>query len=64
LPRLEQLEIEAHRGEIARGVRHLFESIAPLSIKTCDVDQTAADRLILTEVATAVDALENELLNQ
>jgi len=28
-----------------------------------DIDQAAADRLILTEVATAVNALTDELLN-
>jgi hypothetical protein len=28
-----------------------------------DIDQAAADRLILTEVVTAVNALKDELLN-
>ena len=64
MPKLEQFEIEAHRGEIARDVRHLVEKYrAVFDWDVPDIDQAAADRLILTEVATAVNALKDQLLN-
>jgi hypothetical protein len=64
LPKLEQFELEAHRGEIVRDVRHLVEKYrAVFDWDVPDIDQAAADRLILTEVVTAVNALKDELLN-
>ena len=64
MPKLEQFEIEAHRGEIVRDVRRLVEKYrAVFDWDVPDIDQAAADRLILTEVVTAVNALKDELLN-
>jgi len=64
LPKLEQFEIEAHRDEIVRDVRNLVEKYrAVFDWDVPDIDQAAADRLILTEVVTAVNALKDELLN-
>ena len=64
MPKLEQFEIETHRGEIVRDVRHLVEKYrAVFDWDVPDIDQAAADRLILTEVVTAVNALKDELLN-
>jgi len=64
LPKLEQFEIETYRGEIVRDVRHLVEKYrAVFDWDVPDIDQAAADRLILTEVVTAVNALKDELLN-
>ena len=64
MPKLEQFENEAHRGEIVRDVRHLVEKYrAVFDWDVPDIDQAAADRLILTEVVTAVTALKDELLN-
>ena len=64
MPKLEQFEIGAHRGEIVRDVRHLVEKYrAVFDWDVPDIDQAAADRLILTEVVTAVNALKDELLN-
>ena len=64
MPKLEQFEIEAHRGEIVRDVRHLVEKYrAVFDWDVPDIDQAAADRLILTEVVTAVNALKDEPLN-
>ena len=64
MPKIEQLEIEAHRSEIARDVGHLVEKYrAVFDWDVPDIDQAAADRLILTEVVTAVNALKDELLN-
>ena len=65
MPKIEQLEIEAHRGEIARDVRHLVEKYrAIFDWDVPDVDQTAADTLILTEVALAVEVLKHDLLSK
>ena len=64
MPKLERVELEAHRGEIVRDVRHLVEKYrAVFDWDVPDIDQAAADRLILTEVVTAVNALKDELLN-
>ena len=64
MPKLERFELEAHRGEIVRDVRHLVEKYrAVFDWDVPDIDQAAADRLILTEVVTAVNALNDELLN-
>ena len=64
MPKLEQFELEAHRREIVRDVRHLVEKYrAVFDWDVPDIDQAAADRLILTEVVTAVNALKDELLN-
>ena len=64
MPKLEQFELEAHRGEIVRDVRHLVEKYrAVFDWDVPDIDQAAADRLILTEAVTAVNALKDELLN-
>ena len=64
MPKLEQFEIEAHRDEIVRDVRNLVEKYrAVFDWDVPDIDQAAADRLILTEVVTAVNALKDELLN-
>lgn len=52
--KIELLEIETHRSEIARDVRRLRANI---DWDVSGVDQTAADTLILTEVAQAVEVL-------
>jgi hypothetical protein len=63
MPKIEQLEIEAHRSEIARDVGHLVEKYrAIFDWDVPDVDQTAADTLILSEVALAVEVLKRDLL--
>jgi hypothetical protein len=65
LRKIEQLEIEAQRGEIARDVRRLVEKYrAIFDWDVPDVDQTAADTLILTEVALAVEVLKHDLLSK
>ena len=63
LPKIEQIEIEAHRDAIDRDVRHLVEKYrAIFDWDVPDVDQTAADTLILSEVALAVEVLKRDLL--
>ena len=63
MPKTEQLETEAHRSEIARDVGHLVEKYrAIFDWDVPDVDQTAADTLILSEVALAVEVLKRDLL--
>ncbi len=65
MPKIEQIEIEAHRDAIDRDVRHLVEKYrAIFDWNVPDIDQPAADRLILAEVARAVDVISNDLLNK
>jgi len=59
---IERLELEAHRGAIARDVRHLVEKYrAIFDWDTPDIDQGEADRLILREVSLAIEAIRVEL---
>jgi hypothetical protein len=65
LPKIEQLEIEAHRGDLARDVRHLVEKYrAIFDWDVPDIDPTAADTLILTEMALAIEVIKNDLLSK
>lgn len=65
LPRIEQLELEAHRGEIVRDVRRLVEKYrAIFQWDVPDVDQVAADTLILTEVALALEVIRQDLRSE
>jgi len=65
LPKIEQLEIEAHRGEIGRDVRHLVEKYRAIFDRDVpDIDQTAADKLILTEASLAIEVIKNDLLSK
>jgi hypothetical protein len=53
----------AHREQIATEVKKLVEKYrAIFDWDVPDIDQTAADRLIVTEVRKALDVLERKLL--
>jgi hypothetical protein len=60
---IERKELDAHRDQIDTDVKKLIEKYrAIFDWDVPDIDQAAADRLILTEVRRAVDALERKLL--
>ena len=60
---IEQKELEGHRDQIDADVKKLVEKYrAIFDWDVPDIDQAAADKLILTEVRRAVDALERKLL--
>jgi hypothetical protein len=60
---IERKELEAHRDQIDGDVKKLVEKYrAIFDWDVPDVDQAAADKLILTEMRRALDALERRLL--
>ncbi len=63
MAKIEQKELDAHRGQIDADVKKLVEKYrAIFDWDVPDIDQAAADRLILAEVRRAVDGLEQRLL--
>ena len=63
MARIEQKELEGHRGQIDADVKKLVEKYrAIFDWDVPDIDQAAADKLILSEVRRALDSLERKLL--
>ena len=61
---IEQKELEAHRDDIIADVKKLVEKYrAIFDWDVPDIDQAAADRLILGEVRNALDELEKKFLD-
>ncbi|PNG27244.1 hypothetical protein [Methylocella silvestris] len=59
---IEQIEMERHRGQLAGDVKKLVEKYrAIFDWDVPDIDQAAADRLILAEIRTALSAVETEI---
>ncbi|WP_374308262.1 hypothetical protein [Methylocella sp.] len=59
---IEQVEMDRHRKQLAGDVKALVEKYrAIFDWDVPDVDQSAADRLILAEIRTALDAVEKGL---
>ena len=60
---IEQRELEGHRDQLIGDVRRLVEKYrAIFDWDVPDIDQNAADRLILGEVRKALDDIEKKLL--
>ncbi len=60
---IEEKELEGHRDAIIADVRKLVEKYrAIFDWDVPDIDQRAADKLIVAEVRKALDALEQKLL--
>lgn len=61
--KIEQLELDAHRGDIIVDVKKLVEKYRRIfDWDVPDIDQAVADRLILAEVRKALDDIEKELV--
>lgn len=59
---IEQLELKGHRNQIIADVKSLVEKYrAIFDWDVPEIDQHAADKLILAEVRKAVDDIEREL---
>ena len=59
---LEQAELARYRGRLVGDVKKLVDRYrAIFDWDVPDIDQRAADRLILGEIRKAVDELENKL---
>jgi len=54
MPKMEQLEMDAHRGQLAADVRALVERYRSIfGWDIAEIDQQGADRLILQGTASA-----------
>ena len=61
---IEKREMEGHRDQLIGDVRRLVEKYrAIFDWDVPDIDQNAADRLILVEVRKALDDIEKKLLS-
>jgi hypothetical protein len=59
---IEQTELDGHRDEIIADVKKLVEKYrAIFDWDVPDIDQTVADKLILSEVRKALDEVEKKL---
>jgi hypothetical protein len=59
MPKIEQLELEAHRAQLETDVKHLVDKY--LSIAEWDVpgiDEALANRLIIAAIRLALDRVE------
>jgi hypothetical protein len=60
---IEQVELERRRGALIADVRNLVEKYrAIFDWDVPDIDQNAADKLILVEMRKALDDIEKKLL--
>jgi hypothetical protein len=63
MAKIEDIELASYRSEIAGDVKVLVEKYRKIfDWDVPDIDQRAADGLILAEVALAVDAIRKDLL--
>jgi len=59
MAKMEQLELDAHRAQLARDVEHLVNKYrAIFEWDVPDIDEGTADGLILAAVRQALDRLE------
>ena len=63
MARIEERELEGHRAEIIADVGKMVEKYRKIfDWDVPDIDQAAADKLILSEVRKALSELEHTLL--
>lgn len=63
MAKIEQIELDAHRSEIISDVKSLVEKYrAIFDWDVPEIDQNAADKLILVEIHKALADIEKELL--
>ena len=63
MARIEELELEGHRADIIADVRKVVEKYRKIfDWDVPDIDQAAADKLIMSEVRRALDEYEKQLL--
>jgi hypothetical protein len=59
---IERVEMERHRNELVADIRNLVEKYrAIFDWDVPDIDQPAADKLILAEVRKVLDDIEKQL---
>jgi hypothetical protein len=63
MPRIEELEIDAHRAQLITDVRQLVDKYrAIFGWDVPEVDEGLSQRLIVNALRQALDALEHEAL--
>ena len=63
MAKIEEKELEGHRDQIIADVKELVEKYCAIfDWDVPDIDQTVADKLILTEVRKALNEIEHKLL--
>lgn len=63
MPRMEQIELDRHHGQIVADVRGLIDKYrAIFDWDVPEIDQTLADKLILGQVRKALEDIERQLL--
>ena len=63
MPKLEDIELAGHRDQIIADVKRLVEKYrAIFDWDVPEIDQAAADKLILREIGKALDEIERKLL--
>ncbi len=63
MAKIEERELEGHRAQIIADVKKLVEKYrAIFDWDVPDIDQTAADKLILMQIRKALDELEQKML--
>lgn len=62
MSKMEQLEVNAHRGQIVADMRSLVEKYRTIfDWDIPEIDQSAADKLILAAMRTALDDIAARL---
>lgn len=62
MPKIEQLELEAHRAQLEEDVNDLVEKYrAIFGWDVPEVDEALSERLILAAIRQALDGLEKKL---
>ena len=62
MKKMEQLELDAHRSEIVEDMRRLVEKYRTIfDWDIPEIDQHAADKLILAAMHTALDDIERRV---
>jgi hypothetical protein len=60
---MEQLELDAHRSEIVEDISRLVEKYRRIfGLDIPEIDQHAADELILAEMHTSLDEIATKLV--
>lgn len=63
MAKLEDIELAGHRDQIVADVKRLVEKYrAIFDWDVPEIDQAAADKLILREIGKALDQIERKLL--
>jgi len=65
MSKIEEVELDAHRSQIVADIKNLVEKYrAIFGWDIPDIDQKAADKLILAAIRNELDNIEKQLLGK